>query len=183
MTRIISGTARGRTLKVPPSGTRPTSDRVRESIFNSLQHRLGNWHELRVLDLYAGSGALAFEALSRGAAHATVVEKAQVAVTAIKTNATNLALPVTVVRRDVGAFLNDYAGPAFDVVFVDPPYEQPSEAMSTLLEQLLEHRVVAENAIVVIERSSRSEPFLVPKPLTEADCRSIGETSVYTLVW
>lgn len=183
MTRIISGSARGRTLKVPASGTRPTSDRVRESIFNSLQHRLGNWHDLRVLDLFAGSGAFAFESLSRGAGHATAVDKAASAIDIIKANAATLAMPVTVVRRDAEAFTKDYSGPAFDVVFIDPPYEFPTESVTALIRHLIERSAVAESSVIVVERSARSEPIFVPDPLTEADQRSIGETSVHTLVW
>ena len=183
MTRIISGSARGRTLKVPTAGTRPTSDRVRESIFNSLQHRLGTWQNLRVLDLFAGSGAFAFESLSRGAAHATAVDKAATAIDIIKTNGATLAMNVTAVKRDADAFTKHYAGQAFDIVFIDPPYEYASESVTALLGHLMDRGVVAPGGVLVVERSARSEPFFVPDPLTEADHRSIGETSVHTLVW
>lgn len=183
MTRIISGSARGRTLKVPASGTRPTSDRVRESIFNSLQHRLGNWHELRVLDLYAGSGAFALEALSRGAEAATAVEKAASAVTIIKANAATIGMPLTVVTSSVESFVARGTTTAFDVVFIDPPYELASSAIEELLASLIEHGFVAEDSVIVIERSARSEPISLPGPLTEADLRAHGETTVLTAVW
>ena len=183
MTRIISGTARGRTVKVPASGTRPTSDRVRESIFNALSHRLGNWHELRVLDLYAGSGALALEALSRGAAAATAVEKAASASAVIKQNAATLGLNLTVVTASVENFVAKPATSAFDVVFLDPPYELDSATLTGVLEKLVSNGHIGPDAVVVIERSARSEHIQPPEPLTEADLRAHGETSVQTLIW
>jgi len=183
MTRIISGTARGRSLKVPPAGTRPTSDRVRESIFNALSHRLGNWHELTVLDLYAGSGALALEALSRGAAKAVAVEKSPGASAIIRQNSQSLGLPLTVVTASVEGFLSKPAQSAFDVVFLDPPYELESTALTDVLSQLVEQGHIAPDSVVVVERSARSEPIELPKPLVQADLRAHGETSVLTLVW
>lgn len=183
MTRIISGSARGRTLKVPASGTRPTSDRVRESIFNSLQHRLGNWYELRVLDLYAGSGAFGLEALSRGAAAATAVEKVASAAAVIKANATTIGLPLTVVTSSVESFVTRGTASTFDVVFIDPPYELASSAIEDLLGGLIEHGFLSEDSVIVIERSARSEPISLPEPLTEADMRTHGETIVLTAVW
>lgn len=183
MTRIISGSARGRTLKVPSAGTRPTSDRVRESIFNALQHRVGNWDELHVLDLYAGSGALALEALSRGASGATAVDKSPAAAAIIKSNAATLGLNLTVVTASVESFAARPAARAFDVVFIDPPYELASTAISDLLGSLVEHKFLAEDSIVVIERSSRSEPISLPDPLVEVDLRAHGETTVLTALW
>lgn len=183
MTRIISGSARGRSLKVPSTGTRPTSDRVRESIFNALTHRLGNWHELSVLDLYAGSGALALEALSRGAASATAVEKAGSAAAVIKNNAHALGLELEVVTSSVESFLAKPAGNAFDVVFIDPPYEMPSSVLTDVLKSLVAQRYVAQDSVIVVERSARSDEIALPEPLVQTDLRAHGETSVLTLVW
>ncbi|HET6941705.1 MAG TPA: 16S rRNA (guanine(966)-N(2))-methyltransferase RsmD [Sphingomicrobium sp.] len=120
--RIIAGQFRGRPLQVPKgSETRPTADRVREALFSMLASRLGSFEDLRVADLYAGSGALGLEALSRGAAHATFVESDPKAQSAIKANADKLG--VTERARIVGgsALALPRSDP-FDLVFADPPY-------------------------------------------------------------
>jgi 16S rRNA (guanine966-N2)-methyltransferase len=118
--RIIAGTWRGRVLEAPPGrATRPTGDRVRETLFSMLASRLGTFEDLRVADLFAGSGALGFEALSRGAASATFVENDSAAVAAIKRNAARLGAPVQI---HAGSALSlPRAGP-FDLVLADPPY-------------------------------------------------------------
>ena len=126
MTRIIAGAARGRRLAVPPgAGTRPTSDRAREALFSTLESLLGAWAGRRVLDLYAGSGAVGLEALSRGAAHALLVESDARAARTLAANVATLGL-----RRRRGAARPGRAGrrpglpgPAYDVVFADPPYD------------------------------------------------------------
>jgi 16S rRNA (guanine966-N2)-methyltransferase len=121
--RVVAGTARGRRLVAPPGrDTRPTSDRVRESVFNVL-HSLGAIDGADVVDLFAGSGALGIEALSRGAAHCTFVEPAPAAVTAIRTNLTTagVAERATIETRTVEAYLAAGRGPV-DVALCDPPY-------------------------------------------------------------
>ncbi len=120
--RIIAGEWRGRKL-VAPAGqqTRPTADRTRETLFSMLASRLGSFDELRVADLYAGSGALGLEALSRGAAHATFVESDRAAVKAIEANAAALCARDRTSLRAMSAAALPASEP-FDLIFADPPY-------------------------------------------------------------
>lgn len=117
--RIIAGNWRGRAL-IAPTGkaTRPTSDRTREALFSMLTSRLGTFEGLRVADLFAGTGALGFEALSRGAAHCTFVEQDRPAIDAIRANADKLGASADVRAQSATAF----SGGPFDLVFVDAPY-------------------------------------------------------------
>ena len=122
--RIIAGEWRGRRLAFPPGmATRPTGDRVRETLFAMLASRLGSFDGLRVADLFAGSGALGFEALSRGAASATFVESDRAATTAIRANAAALGARE---RMQVigGSALALPRGEPFDLIFADPPYAE-----------------------------------------------------------
>lgn len=124
--RIVAGDWRGRKL-VAPEGrqTRPTADRTRETLFSMLASRLGSFEGLRVADLYAGSGALGFEALSRGAEHATFVETDRAAVKAIEANSKALGADNRIAVRAMSATTLP-AGPPFDLVLADPPYEEGS---------------------------------------------------------
>jgi 16S rRNA (guanine966-N2)-methyltransferase len=118
--RIIAGKWRGRNIEAPPDrSTRPTADRVREALFSMLASRLGSFEDLRIADLFAGSGALGFEALSRGAAHATFVESDVKAAAAIRRNADRLGAIVQVI---VGSAFALPRSDPFDLVFADPPY-------------------------------------------------------------
>ena len=182
MTRVIAGTAKGRPLRVPERGTRPTSDRVRESLFSSLDHRLGNWHGRCIYDLYAGSGAVAIEALSRGAQRAVLVERDRAAAAIIRQNLQTTGLDATVVQADVGAFVTRPALPVPDVVFVDPPYELPAdtvaEQLGTLLAGVVDHEV-----LLVVERNARDEQSPLPAGCTDVDVRRIGETALTFAHW
>jgi len=170
--RIVGGSARGRTLRaVPGLLTRPTSDRVRQSLFDLLGQRCdGLW----VLDLYAGTGALSFEALSRGAATATLVESAPAAAAVIERNARELGLPVTLLRRDVTRALRELSGAAFDLVFSDPPYAM--EAAQATLDAVA--GLVAPEGRVVIERGKREAPPAMPDGFEVAAERRYGDTVV-----
>ncbi|MFS0893562.1 16S rRNA (guanine(966)-N(2))-methyltransferase RsmD [Microbacterium sp. 179-I 3D3 NHS] len=157
MTRIIAGSARGVRLQVPGSGTRPTSDRVRESLFGALE-ALDAVDGARVLDLYAGSGALGLEALSRGAAGVDLVERGRQAAAIIRRNATTVAQSAgervaRVHEVSVSAFLSRSAGP-YDLVFSDPPYDLDDAAMTADLVALAP--LLSTDAIVVVERARRS---------------------------
>jgi 16S rRNA (guanine966-N2)-methyltransferase len=178
MTRIIAGIAKGRNLKVPPSGTRPTSDRVREAVFTSLTSRLGNFSDLAVLDLYAGSGAFALEAMSRGADRAIAVEKHSATAKIIKDNAKTLGFSVEVKPADVRTYLKAPATDKFDVVYIDPPYDHSNEEVEEVLRLLLANGYLAEDAVVVVERSSRGEQFVWPEGFEQVQERSYGETLV-----
>ncbi|MEQ6898643.1 16S rRNA (guanine(966)-N(2))-methyltransferase RsmD [Microbacterium sp. KR10-403] len=184
MTRIIAGAARGIRLDVPGSGTRPTSDRVRESLFGSLESA-DAIDGARVLDLYAGSGALGLEALSRGAASAALVEKAGPAAQIAKGNAARVttaaglaASTVQVHRADVGGFLTRGAG-QYDVVFADPPYDVTDAATGDVLTALVAH--LAEDAIVILERAARSPEPPMPTGLAVDRVRRYGDTALWWL--
>lgn len=118
--RIIAGRWRGRTLAAPPgAATRPTADRTREALFSMLASRIGSFEDLRVADIFAGTGALGLEALSRGARSCTFVERDRDAVTALKANIVRLGAEGSDVRAQAA---EGFAGGPFDVVFLDPPY-------------------------------------------------------------
>jgi 16S rRNA (guanine966-N2)-methyltransferase len=167
--RIISGSRKGHTIHAPAGrGTRPTSDRVRESIFNIV----GPVEDATVLDLYAGSGAMGLEALSRGAASAVFVERDPDAIRAIERNLDKLRLRGTVLRQDGIAVL---AGEKrkYDLVFVDPPYEMYTDLQPQLARYL--PAVVAADGVVVVETDARIEPDL---PLEQRTSRKYGSARV-----
>lgn len=180
MTRIIAGSAGGRRLAVPPgSGTRPTSDRVRESLFS----RLESWGAVtgaRALDLYAGSGALGLEAVSRGAASVVLVEADRRAAGVCRENARTLGLPdVTVVADRVERFLAAAGGRGdeFDLVLMDPPYAMPGSRLRDALSAVAE--VLADDGLVVVERSVRDGEPPWPDGLVPVGDRVTGETAVW----
>ncbi|MGM7697056.1 16S rRNA (guanine(966)-N(2))-methyltransferase RsmD [Microbacterium sp. A84] len=159
MTRIIAGEARGLRLEVPASGTRPTSDRVRESLFGALESA-DAIVDARVLDLYAGSGALGLEALSRGASSVDLVERSRPAAAIVRRNAATVAKALNVASAGVHesavlTFLKRDTG-TYDLVFTDPPYDLDDAAMTADLVALAP--LLSEDAVVVIERASRSTP-------------------------
>jgi 16S rRNA (guanine966-N2)-methyltransferase len=158
-------------------GTRPTSDRAREGLFSSLQSLL-DLEGARVLDLYAGSGALGLEAVSRGAAHAVLVEAAAPALTALRANVTTLGLGpdrVSVVAGDALAWLAREAGPAgFDLVLLDPPY---ADAVEPALEGVV--GALAPGGIVVAERASRGVAPQWPEGLGQVRSRRYGEAVLW----
>lgn len=177
MTRIIAGSAGGRSLKVPSgSGTRPTSDRVREALFSSLDAR-GAVDGAAVLDLYAGSGALGLEAASRGASRVVLVESDRRASALISANARALGLRADVAARTVESFL---AGPAtaFDLVLIDPPYPLSEEDLASVLGAVADGWL-SEDALVVVERSSRSPEPTWPPQWEQTGRKSYGETVLW----
>lgn len=185
--RIIGGTARGRRLIAPRGATtRPTSDRVRESLFATLGSRRGSgdspWESTRVLDLFAGSGALGLEALSRGAGSVVFVESNRSALTALRRNIEAVDLPgSSVLAIDAWRYASDAAGPAFDLVFCDPPYSLDGERISTLVASLIRGGRLAVGCDVVVERDIRSpqEPWPPTSDLIDLDRRAYGETALW----
>ena len=175
MTRLISGVAGGRRLKVPRSGVRPTGDRAREALFNSL----GSLLDLRgatVLDLYAGSGALGLEALSRGAASVVFVESSAGVLTVLRANLAHVGLPGgRVVAGSVHSVVHGPPPARFDLVLADPPYATPDDEVLGVLHHLAEGRWLAPEAVVVVERSSRERQFDWPTPFTGLRDRRYGE--------
>lgn len=179
MTRIVAGTAGGQRLQVPAKGTRPTSERVREALFSHLDH-LAYTDGTRVLDLYAGTGALGLEALSRGAAQAVLVDSARAAVAACRANAasTQLADRVQIRNLPVLRYLGG-APPAepFDLVFCDPPYAD--EAGEEVLAALTGAGWLADDALVAVERDVRSAPPVWPPSWQQQSARRYGETVIH----
>ncbi|MET0735207.1 MAG: 16S rRNA (guanine(966)-N(2))-methyltransferase RsmD [Microbacterium sp.] len=181
MTRIIAGRAGSIVLDVPDAGTRPTSDRVRESLFGALESA----EALRgaaVLDLYAGSGALGLEAVSRGAASADLVEKAPRAAAIAQRNADRVAKSVgrdaalRVHRTPADTFLRGAQG-AFHLVFLDPPYDLGELELAATLGLVVPH--LAEGATIVIERASRSPEPTLPAELATTRSKRYGDTTLW----
>jgi 16S rRNA (guanine966-N2)-methyltransferase len=183
MTRIVAGTAGGRTLRVPRSGTRPTSERVREALFSRLEH-LDAVDDARVLDLYAGSGALGLEAASRGARDVVLVEASREAAEVCRANARTLGLAgrVRVAAERVERWLA-HGEEGFDLVLADPPYDVRDDDLAGVLAGVA--GVVAPHAVVVVERSTRSPEPAWPQAvegrpgLVRTDERRYGETRVW----
>jgi len=181
VTRIIAGTAGGRRLSTPPGdATRPTSDRVREAVFSALESSLGSWAGVRFLDLFAGSGAVGLEAVSRGAAHAMLVEQHRRAAGIARRNAQTLALPgVEVVTARAETFLLRTEHDCFHVVFADPPYTVEGTTVTDLLSRLVEHGWLCEGAVVAVERAARDEDLRWPEGISGERARRYGETAVW----
>ena len=169
--RVVAGGLGGRKLVAPAgAGTRPTADRVREALFSIL----GDVSDLRVLDLYAGSGALGIEALSRGAAEAVFVDSSQAAVTAIRRNLSELGIEAGVARRDALSYLAAAAGgEPYDLVFADPPYDSALRVAAGLAERL--PPVLSPGAVIVTESNKRA-PLELPFPVLRE--RNYGDTRI-----
>lgn len=182
MTRIIAGAAGSLALTVPGAGTRPTSDRVRESLFGALE-AADLVRSAAVLDLYAGSGALGLEAVSRGAASADLVERAPGAAAIAQRNARAVgrAVPraaIRVHRSAVDAYLRAATG-SFDLVFLDPPYDLDEAALTAAL-ALVAPRL-APAAVVVVERAARSGAPALPPGLAHVRDKRYGDTALWWL--
>ncbi|MGI5168067.1 16S rRNA (guanine(966)-N(2))-methyltransferase RsmD [Spirillospora sp. CA-253888] len=177
MTRVIAGSAGGRRLAVPPGrDTRPTSDRAREGLFSTVQALLGPLDGLRVADLFAGSGAVGLEALSRGAAHALLVEAHPRAIKVVRQNAADLGLPGAVPVGDrVERVVRRAPDAPYDLVFADPPYPLPDAAVTEMLEALRDHGWLAPDALVAVERSVRGPALAWPEGYEAERDRRYGE--------
>ena len=175
--RIIAGEAKGRKLYAPGGeDTRPTADRIRESVFGILGPRV---LEARVLDLFGGTGALALEALSRGAARATIVDSSVKAIACIRRNA-EAVLGADMARAEI--FRADYRqaierlAQPFDLVFLDPPYRMET-AYGDALTRLRQRGLLAEGALAILERAE-ARAIALPEGFSVRDVRRYGETCV-----
>jgi 16S rRNA (guanine966-N2)-methyltransferase len=186
VTRIISGAAGSLRLKGPAKATRPTSDRVKESVFAKLES-MGAIEDARVLDLYAGTGALGLEAASRGAASVTLVEKDPAAAAvcgenlkAIQASFEKQAIDceLKLEKLDVRNFASKSKS-GFDLVFIDPPYELANQAVELLLAELMSS--LSAESMVVVERDSRSEELKLPEGIKLESRKNYGDTSVFFL--
>lgn len=176
MTRIIGGIAGGRRIAVPPMGTRPTTDQVREALFNVLTARL-DLTGMTVVDLYAGSGALGLEALSRGAASVLFVESDRRAADVLTANVNGLGLPGALVRRGtVEAVLAAGTDGPVDLVLADPPYEIATGAIEALPAALEAGGWAGPGTVLVIERAASSPPVTWPGDWQVWPDRRYGDT-------
>lgn len=188
--RVIAGEAGGRRLAVPDGrNTRPTSDRAREGLFATVSSIAGPLAGSRVMDLYAGSGAVGIEALSRGAAHVLLVESAAPALRVIRANIEAVGLAGAEVAADrVERLLGRppaaepraaIAERRYDVVFADPPYALPAAEVTRVLELLTKHGWLAPEALVVIERATRDGALAWPFGYQPDRARRYGEATFW----
>ncbi|MEU2392232.1 16S rRNA (guanine(966)-N(2))-methyltransferase RsmD [Streptomyces sp. NPDC007369] len=181
MTRVIAGTAGGRRLAVPPgTGTRPTSDRMREGLFSTWES-LHGVEGARVLDLYAGSGAVGLEALSRGAGHALLVEADAKAARVIRENIKALGLPGAEFRAGKAEQIVAVPAPAepYDMVFLDPPYAVDHGDLGEILLTLRANGWLTDDALVTVERGTRSGAFPWPEGFEPLRSRKYGEGTLW----
>lgn len=185
--RVISGRFKGVALTTPKAGTRPTTDRTKEAIFSHLDS-WGVLDDARVLDLFAGTGALGIEALSRGARELVAVESSAPAAALIAQTLTalkhNRSWELGMSARVIKARAEKYAACAsavapFDVIFIDPPYAFETEACNQLLADLASRELTSSNTVIMLERSTRSEEPTAPENWEITDRRDYGETAVY----
>lgn len=187
--RIIAGSAKGRVLLQPAGVTRPTSDRTREGIFSALESEIGTCEGISFLDLFGGTGAVGLEALSRGAYEVVVVEKDVKAATVCRENFELIkggaAGSFTVLRMSADGYLDleEKKKTRFDVVYLDPPYEFANAVIEKHLTKLSSHDLLNSDAVVIVERSSRTEPFSWPDGFIPLKERKYGEGAVYFAVF
>ncbi|MEN3930027.1 16S rRNA (guanine(966)-N(2))-methyltransferase RsmD [Microvirga sp. W0021] len=182
--RVVAGSLKGRALVAPSTeGIRPTSDRLRESIFNILEHAYDSpLKDARVLDLFAGTGAMAIEALSRGASFAVFVDEGAPARSVIRENVTELGLAgkSRLFRRDATRMGDAGSNPPFSVVFCDPPYNKGLAPLA--LTSCAEGGWLEDGAIIVVEESLKSNTQL-PSGFEQIERRSYGETEIIFAIW
>lgn len=184
--RIIAGEYRGRTIKAPKGdATRPTTDRVRESLMSTISSARGGFDNAVVLDVFAGSGALGLEALSRGAQTVTFYEKSAAAVRVLRENTAGLKLDTrqyAIYQADVLKYPPRFAGKAFDLVFLDPPYVFEVSAIFNLLEVMATSGALAQDALISYEHAktmnSASEERFNSLQWEIVSQKSYGDTSI-----
>jgi 16S rRNA (guanine966-N2)-methyltransferase len=182
--RIIAGAAKGRPISAVASATRPTSDRAREALFSTLTSEFGEFDGLRVLDLYAGTGAIALEALSRGAAIVHAVEKDEAAAKAISTNydsikSSQFAGIFHLYTMGAHRFLGDKAQYQYHFIYIDPPYDVDDIDIVETLVQLRENGFVHPDALIAIERNSRTKEISWPYGYEEIRVKDYGQARIF----
>jgi len=181
--RIIAGSGKGKTLLSPTGeGVRPTSDRAREGLFSSLESEFASIHDLNFLDLFAGSGAVGVEALSRGAALVHAVEAdTDTAEIAIK-NFNLLPEPSRkhkVFQSKAARFLESEFPIRYDIIFMDPPYDLPNSSVEDLLDTIVVKNLLQPRGLIAIERVSKGAPFTWPQAMALEKIRSYGQGSIF----
>ncbi|RCW38231.1 16S rRNA (guanine966-N2)-methyltransferase [Halopolyspora algeriensis] len=180
--RIVAGSLGGRRIEVPSRGTRPTRERVRESLFSALESAL-DLSGLRVLDLYAGSGALGIEALSRGAAQATFVESDRHAARLLRRNLEKLELRgMHIEQKPVATALAARPRHPYDLVLIDPPYAVDSASLNEEYGLLVANGWTGPESLVIVERPVQSDEPRWPESLVASRSKHYGDTVVYWAV-
>jgi 16S rRNA (guanine966-N2)-methyltransferase len=180
--RVIAGEAGGRRLAVPAGrDTRPTSDRAREGLFGTVASIMGPLTGARVLDLYAGSGAVGLEALSRGARHVLLVESGDRASRVIRQNIEAIALPGAELAADrvERVLARGPSGDRYGLVFADPPYALDGDQVAAMLSALADRAWLAPGALVIVERATRSGPLSWPDGFVPDRARRYGEATIW----
>lgn len=182
--RIIAGRAKGRSIDAVASATRPTSDRAREALFSTLTSEFGDFDGLHVLDLYAGTGAIALEALSRGASLVHAVEKDESAAKAIESNFENLKsaqCPGTFHLYTMGVhrFLQDTAQVQYHFLYIDPPYDVDDIDVTETLIQLVSGGFLHPQALIAVERNSRVRELMWPDGLEHIREKNYGQATIF----
>ncbi len=180
--RVIAGEAGGRQLAVPAGrDTRPTSDRAREGLFGTVLSIMGSLAGARVLDLYAGSGAVGLEALSRGARHVLLVESGDRASRVIRQNieAIGLSGAELAAGRVAQILARGPSGGRYNLVFADPPYALPGDEVTAMLSALADRDWLAPGALVIVERATRSGPITWPDGFAPDRARRYGEATIW----
>jgi len=182
--RIIAGLAKGRTLSSVAGATRPTSDRAREGLFSSLLSEFGDFLGLNFLDLFAGSGAIGLEALSRGAALVHAVEKDESAMRTIRANEQLVAKSGALGQfhaysMSVQKFLEGVAPQKYDIIYLDPPYDYADSELNKCLELLCAGQFLKSGALVAVERGNRSEAVKWPAELEPLRQRKYGQAHIH----
>ena len=182
--RIIAGAGKGRKLFSPPSITRPTSDRAREGLFSSLISSFGTLDGLHFLDLFAGSGAVGVEALSRGAG---LVESVESNSASAEVCEKNFALLLN--QPDLGKFevhttttfeyLNHLANKEFEIIFLDPPYDVSNTEIEKILKKIQSNNLLSKFGVIAIERDAKGAVFAWPEGLQEVKVRSYGQGAIH----
>ncbi|MEX0273582.1 MAG: RsmD family RNA methyltransferase [Flavobacteriaceae bacterium] len=159
--RIISGIHRGRNITAPKKlPVRPTTDRAKEALFNILHNRF-YFPDLRVLDLFAGTGNIAYEFASRGVGDIVCVDRHMGCIKFIEKTATQLQMPISPLKKDVFSYLEQASSP-FDIVFADPPYDMEIDQLKSLSENVFERELLKEDGFLVIEHSKHTDLSLLP---------------------
>ena len=182
--RIIAGVAKGRPISAVASATRPTSDRAREALFSTLMSEFGDFEGLKVLDLYAGTGAIALEALSRGAALVHAVAKDEAASKAISANYDSIKsaqFAGTFHLYTMGAhrFVEEKAQYQYHFIYIDPPYDVDDIDVIQTLVQLRENGFLHPDAVIAIERNSRTKEISWPYGYEEIRVKNYGQAVIF----
>jgi 16S rRNA (guanine966-N2)-methyltransferase len=178
MTRVVAGAKGGRRLAIPPGATRPTSEKVREALGSALT-ALDAIAGVRVLDLFAGSGAVAIELLSRGAAAAVLVEHGAKAAATARANIKSVDVKATVINADVSNYVAQPATSTFDVVFIDPPYDLPTSTVENVVRHLIDNGWLDPAAVVVVERRFRDGGITWPAGIEPYRDKRYGDTVLF----